>query len=98
MMPKTKGIIWVKPVKVAEVEFATITTDGLLRQASFKGLREDKDAKSVVLEPHPELNRGAATMAAKPATRKVRSGDPEISGITITHPSKILWPESKLGP
>ncbi len=52
-VPRTKGINWVEPELVAETEFATITSAGLLRQASFKGLREDKSAKSVVSEEQP---------------------------------------------
>ncbi|WP_214070334.1 DNA ligase D [Mucilaginibacter sp. dw_454] len=41
---------WLKPELVAEVAFAEVTSDGVFRQASFKGLREDKKAKEVILE------------------------------------------------
>jgi bifunctional non-homologous end joining protein LigD len=41
---------WLLPELVCEVEFAEISRDGKLRQASFKGLREDKDPGEVVLE------------------------------------------------
>lgn len=42
-----RGAHFVKPQLVAEVEFATWTSDGLVRQASFIALRDDKSAKSI---------------------------------------------------
>jgi bifunctional non-homologous end joining protein LigD len=41
---------WVEPRLLAEVEYTEITPDGLIRHPSFKGLREDKDARAVHLE------------------------------------------------
>jgi bifunctional non-homologous end joining protein LigD len=34
---------WVDPVIDAEIEYSTVTADGLLREAVFKGLREDRE-------------------------------------------------------
>jgi bifunctional non-homologous end joining protein LigD len=42
-----KGVIWVEPVTVAQIEYRAWTTDNLLRHAAFKGLREDKPAANV---------------------------------------------------
>lgn len=41
---------WVKPVLVAECNFAEWTSDGIVRQASFVSLRDDKPARQIVKE------------------------------------------------
>ena len=41
-VPK-KGMRWVEPVLAAEVAFRAWTCDGMLRHASFKGVRDDAD-------------------------------------------------------
>jgi bifunctional non-homologous end joining protein LigD len=45
-----KGAKFVDPNLVAEVEFSEWTNGGTVRQPSFKGLRDDKDANAVVRE------------------------------------------------
>ena len=57
-----RGAIFVEPQLVAEVEFSEWTTAGILRQPSYKGLREDKDAREVVREDF-----APALAAEKPA-------------------------------
>jgi bifunctional non-homologous end joining protein LigD len=44
---------WVRPALVCEVQFTSWTRDGLLRHASFKGLRSDKDPRDVRREEVP---------------------------------------------
>ncbi|WP_367718707.1 hypothetical protein AB2N04_01745 [Nitratireductor sp. GISD-1A_MAKvit] len=41
---------YVTPNLVAEIAFAEFTSDGFVRHAVFKGLREDKEARQVVVE------------------------------------------------
>ncbi|RXD05061.1 DNA ligase D [Sphingomonas sp. UV9] len=69
-----RGAKWVTPKLVAEVAFAEVTPDGVLRHSSFIGLREDKAAKDVAAEtpaPLPDVEASAA-----PATSiKVSSRD-----------------------
>lgn len=47
---KTTGVHWVKPVLVAEFQFAQWTKANKLRVGRYKGLRDDKNAKDVVQE------------------------------------------------
>jgi bifunctional non-homologous end joining protein LigD len=56
--PKRMGAkpTWLKPELVCEVAFAEVTSDGVFRQASFKGMRIDKKAKDVILEMPKDTN------------------------------------------
>ena len=42
-----KGVVWVQPTLVAQIDYRAWTADDLLRHAAFKGLREDKPARDV---------------------------------------------------
>jgi bifunctional non-homologous end joining protein LigD len=75
-----KGVVWCEPRLICEVEFGDWTHDGLIRQASFKGLREDKSPQEIGLETPQRRTR--ATAAA------------ELAGVRLTHPERILWPEA----
>lgn len=50
---------FVRPVLVVEVEFAEWTREGRVRQASFKGMRTDKDPSEVVREDLSAVAGGA---------------------------------------
>jgi bifunctional non-homologous end joining protein LigD len=46
--PPRPGAHWTEPRLVAEIGFAEWTSDGLLRQPRFEGLRDDKDPAEVI--------------------------------------------------
>ncbi|MDB4885328.1 MAG: ATP-dependent ligase [Gemmatimonadetes bacterium] len=48
--PRAAGVAWVRPVLVAQVRYNELTDAGVLRQPSFLGLRNDRDARDVTLE------------------------------------------------
>jgi bifunctional non-homologous end joining protein LigD len=96
---KIAGVHWVRPELVAEIEYAGFTGDGTLRQASFKGLREDKPAVEVEAEAPAspattELSEPAPTVRIKTVTAR---GSIPVMGITISHADKPLWPDANDG-
>jgi bifunctional non-homologous end joining protein LigD len=95
---KAENIHWVKPELVAEIEYAGFTGDGSIRQASFKGLREDKPAAEVEAEvparaETAELAEPTPKAAAKPQTIVTAKQDSIVMGVTISKPDKPLWPD-----
>lgn len=74
-----QNVRWVEPRLVADIQFRGWSPDKLLRQAAFKGLREDKAPEDVRLEvPQEQTNRREKTVT---------------SNVKLTHPDRILWPE-----
>ncbi|TKB26024.1 MAG: ATP-dependent DNA ligase, partial [Mesorhizobium sp.] len=97
-VPKGKGLVWVKPELVGEVEFRSWTSDHIIRHASFQGLREDKPAEDVVQEK-PKQADGKTKSGAKASSgrteTKTSAGTAKTS-VKLSHPDKLLWPDEKV--
>jgi bifunctional non-homologous end joining protein LigD len=96
---KARDVHWLKPELVAEIEFAGWTDGGNIRQAAFKGLRQDKPAGEVEAEG-PAMTKIGKPVAKKPPgtpvkTRaRVENKSAEVMGVVISKPDKELWPDS----
>ena len=74
-----KGVVWAQPSLVCVVDFSGWTRDGMIRHASFRGLRDDKPAQDIALEA--------------PQKRTKTRADAAAAGVKLTHPERILWAE-----
>ena len=93
---------FVEPKLVGEFAFRGWTGDELVRQGSFKGLRQDKPAREIVRE-RPMARSGKTAKARTGTARKAKvtkaratsiasDGSIEIAGVRITHPDRVLYP------
>jgi len=102
-----RGTHYVEPQLVCEVEFSEWTQAGQLRQASYKGLREDKPTAEVVRETaQPPARLAGAAEPGSPvdaipnpfeATRRVRGGvevDVEGRTLRLTNLDKVFYPQT----
>jgi bifunctional non-homologous end joining protein LigD len=98
---RARGVHWVTPRLVAEVEFTEWTEDGKVRHPSFQGLREDKKAEDVVREVPKVGTRDpdrSGTDSGADSGRggsgveiEERDGELRVDGVRISSPDKVLW-------
>ena len=108
-----RDTIWVRPELVAEIAFAGFTGGGMVRHASFLGLREDKPAADVIRPVPPSEVKRIELRGAKGGrdasmpghgrgsivvARKTERDAVEIDGQRISHAGRVLWPADAAGP
>jgi bifunctional non-homologous end joining protein LigD len=103
---RRKDVIWVKPQLVIEAEFRGVTHSNVLRQASYKGLREDKPAREVVQEKvvsmaqRQAVRKSDRATARRPPASETKStnaktggarGSADLGHVRLTHPDRVYW-------
>ncbi|WP_434650967.1 DNA ligase D [Pseudomonas sp. D1-2] len=82
---QARGVHWVEPTQVCEVEFAEWTGDGLVRQAVFLELPGDGQASRVVREQPMPIKA-----AAPKPKRRTKANAAKVDGVVITHPDRVV--------
>jgi bifunctional non-homologous end joining protein LigD len=83
----TRNVVWLRPELLAEIQYRARTAENILRQASFKGLRPDKEEDADVADAMIEPEK-AAKVAVK---GKGLLKDVDLSQVLITHPERHLF-------
>jgi bifunctional non-homologous end joining protein LigD len=108
--PPHATVTWLKPELIGEVSYAELTSDGVMRHPSFKGMRSDKSAKSVILEKEESTGEAVSSKASEmiksrsKASRKTlvnpteKSQVKKVSGheVHFSNLDKIFWTKEKI--
>jgi bifunctional non-homologous end joining protein LigD len=92
---------WLKPFLVCEVKYTELTSEGVMRHASFQGLREDKAAFELNTE-FPELPEADVPVEAVEEDifldKKHEQLITTVDGheMKFTNLTKLYWPEDKI--
>jgi bifunctional non-homologous end joining protein LigD len=89
-----KGAQFVEPRLVAEIEFREMTSEGQLRHAAYKGLREDKAATEVVLERATDPQGESLTSSAVRRPRNKAAVTVEGRELALSNLDKVLYPQT----
>lgn len=90
-----RGVSWIEPALIAEIEYGSWTHDSMLRHPVFVALRQDKDPREVV-GGAPKATGGRASATKAPPVVKLSrgAGDEMIGGVRISHPDRVVYPET----
>ncbi|WP_088225446.1 DNA ligase D [Desulfosporosinus sp. FKB] len=89
-------ITWLEPELVAEVKYAEWTSEHLLRQASFKGLRTDKNPRGINKEKADEEIRPPSSGNKMERAMETNADCIIIEGIKISNPDKVIFADSEI--
>ena len=95
-------VTWLKPELAAEIKFTEWTKENLLRQASYKGLRIDKEPKTIRrerLESDIQQKLNAENETVMENSKEANMTKPQgliIEGVKISSPDKIIFNELKI--
>ncbi|AUZ46515.1 DNA ligase D [Pseudomonas orientalis] len=86
---QARGVHWVEPSLVGEVQFAEWTREGVVRQAAFVGMRTDKPAAQIIRE-QPRTAKSVKAPKAKKTEKEVKP----VKAMKITHPERVIDQQS----
>jgi bifunctional non-homologous end joining protein LigD len=91
-----RGAHFVTPRLVCEVEFSEWTRAGKIRQASYKGLRDDRDPTEVLRERVQSPEEASPTRPARSSARVRGAVEVTVEGRTLrlTNLDKVLYPHT----
>jgi bifunctional non-homologous end joining protein LigD len=95
---RDEKVTWLEPELVAEIKFAEWTEENLLRHASFKGLRSDKNPKEIKRE---KADEDVQPQLQPPVTEVEMPMEADqnsviIERIKISNPDKIIFEDTKI--
>jgi bifunctional non-homologous end joining protein LigD len=95
------NVVWLKPFLVCEVKYTELTNEGLMRHASFQGLREDKAAFEINNEEEQDTDDIIEEVKQEESEfidAKKESQIVTIDGhdLKLSNLKKIYWPKEKI--
>ncbi|MFB4394705.1 MULTISPECIES: DNA ligase D [unclassified Pseudomonas] len=75
---EARGVHWLKPQLLAEVAYAQMTHEGIVRHAVFHGLRDDKPATDIDRE------------RAMPVRKTGKAQAEGLGNLRLTHPDRVV--------
>ncbi len=89
-------ITWLLPQLVAEIKFAEWTDENLLRQASYKGLRTDKNPGDITREKADDKPDCASSGEESEKPMVSDSKTIIIGDVKITNPGKVIFNDPEI--